>query len=273
MAELRQGSTDGAPHEILDPRDLKYCRNRVWCDWAPEHDPFRWRDRLPFARWGLAELLLIGGPLGLLTLAGVVLALVHSVWWWGAVVVTGTPWALVVWFFRDPPRRVPQEPGLWVSPADGKVVAVDRLKHDDFLGGPAVRISIFLSIFDVHVNRSPCAARAVAFRYQRGDFLNAMRPQSAQRNENLWIGLEATEPPYGRLAVRVIAGAIARRIVCVLRPGEEIGRGQKFGMIKLGSRTELLLPDREELELLVQVGSKVRAGSSPIARWHGKGLQ
>jgi phosphatidylserine decarboxylase len=273
MAELRQGSTDGAPHEILDPRDLKYCRNRVWCDWAPEHDPFRWRDRLPFARWGLAELLLIGGPLGLLTLAGMVLALVHSVWWWGAVVVTGTPWALVVWFFRDPPRRVPQEPGLWVSPADGKVVAVDRLKHDDFLGGPAIRISIFLSIFDVHVNRSPCAARAVAFRYQRGDFLNAMRPQSAQRNENLWIGLEATEPPYGRLAVRVIAGAIARRIVCVLRPGEEIGRGQKFGMIKLGSRTELLLPDREDLELLVQVGSKVRAGSSPIARWHGKGVQ
>ncbi len=271
MAELRRGSTDGAPHEILDPRDLKYCRNLVQCDWAPEDDPFRWRERVPFARWGLAELVLMGGPLALLTALGVFLALWQSAWWWLAVVGTGSPLALLVWFFRDPPRRVPQEPGLWVSPADGKVVEIARLEHDPFLGGPAVRVSIFLSIFNVHVNRAPCAARPVVFRYQRGDFLNAMRPESAQRNENLWIGLEATEPPYGRLALRVIAGAIARRIVCVLRPGEELCRGQKFGMIKLGSRTELILPDREDLELLVQVGSKVRAGSSPIARWQLKG--
>ncbi|MCS7304169.1 MAG: phosphatidylserine decarboxylase [Thermoguttaceae bacterium] len=272
MAELRRGSTEGAPHEILDPRDLKYCRNVVQCDWAPEHDPFRWRERLPFARWGLAELVFMGGPLALLTSAGVMLAIWQSGWWWLAAAGAAMPLALLVWFFRDPPRQVPQAPGLWVSPADGTVVEITRLEEDPFIGSRAVRVSIFLSIFDVHVNRSPCAARVVALRYQPGEFLNAMRPQSAQRNENLWIGLEALEAPYGRLAVRVIAGAIARRIVCVLRPGEELGRGQKFGMIKLGSRTELILPDREDLELLVEVGSKVRAGSSPIVRWQCKGI-
>lgn len=267
MAQLRQGSTEGAPHEILDPRDLKYCRNVVGCDWAPEHDPFRWRERLPFARWGLAELLLIGLPLAGVSFALGVLAIWQSGWWALAATLTTVPLALLLWFFRDPPRQIPQEPGLWVSPADGKVTEIRRVEYEPFVGGPAIQISIFLSIFDVHVNRAPCAARPLAFRYHRGDFLNAFRPESAERNENLWIGLEATEPPFGRFAIRVIAGAIARRIVCWLRPGEQVQRGQKFGMIKLGSRTELILPDRENLELLVKVGTRVRAGSSPIIRW------
>lgn len=269
MAELRRGSADGAPHEILDPRDLKYCRNRVQCEWASEHDPFAWRARLPFARWGWAELVLLGGPLAGGIVGLVLLALWHSAWWWVGVVLAGVPLGLLIWFFRDPPRRIPQELGVWVSPADGKVVEVARVENDPFLGGSAVRVSIFLSIFDVHVNRAPCACRALAFRYQPGAFLNAMRPESAQQNENLWIGLEAREPPYGRLAIRVISGAIARRIVCGLRPGEALERGEKFGMIKLGSRTELLLPEREGLEIVVQVGSKVRAGITPVAKWHG----
>ena len=135
-----------------------------------------------------------------------------------------------------------------VSPADGKVVEITRLEHDEFIGGPAVRIGIFLSIFNVHLNRAPVACRVIALRYSPGEFLNALKPESAMRNENMWIGLEEEAPPHRRMVVRQISGAIARRIVCDLRPGEVLGRGQKFGMIKLGSRTELILPDARRSE-------------------------
>ena len=142
-----QGDSAGAPHEILDPRDLKYCRNLCSCRWAAEDDPFGWRDRLPFARWGLAELLLMGGPLLALTLAVGYFA-------WYLAVLPAVGLGLVVYFFRDPPRRVPQEPGLAVSPADGTIAEITHLEHDPFVGGPAVRIGIFLSIFNVHLNRA-----------------------------------------------------------------------------------------------------------------------
>jgi phosphatidylserine decarboxylase len=264
MAQSRRGSADGAPHEILDPRDLKDCRNRVACDWGEADDPFRWRDKLPFARWGLAELQLMGWPLLALT----VLA---AYYYWYLAPLPGMLLCLVVYFFRDPPRRIPQEPGLVVSPADGKVVEVTRVDLDEFVGGPAVRIGIFLSIFSVHLNRSPACARVIALRYHPGKFLNALNPQSALDNESMWIGLEEEAPPHRRLVVRQIAGAIARRIVCVLRPGEVVARGQKVGMIKLGSRTELILPDTEDLKIEVQAGQKVKGGSSALARYDAQG--
>ena len=260
MAELRRGSADGAPHEVLDPRDLKYCRNQCQCDWDEADDPFRWRERLPFARWGLAELQLIGWPL-------LVSTVILAYYWWYLAALTAVPLVLVVWFFRDPPRRVPQEAGLMVSPADGKIVEITRLERDEFIGGPAVRIGIFLSIFNVHINRSPAAARVIRQRYSWGKFLNALNPESALQNENIWIGLEEESPPYRRLIVRPIAGAIARRIVCELRPGEVVERGAKFGMIKLGSRTELILPDTEDLKIEVRVGQRVKAGTSVLAKY------
>jgi phosphatidylserine decarboxylase len=260
MTALRRGSPEGAPHEILDPRDLKYCRNQCSCDWAAADDPFAWRDRLPFARWGLAELQLIGWPL--------LAATVAAAWFhWAVALVPAVPLCLVVWFFRDPPRRVPSQPGQIVAPADGKVVDVEHLDHDPWIGGPAVRIGIFLSIFNVHLNRAPLAGRVIRQQYNPGKFLNALSAQSARENENLWIGLETEAPPYRRAAVRVIAGAIARRIVCGLRPGERLARGEKFGMIKLGSRTELILPEEPELRLLAAVGDRVRAGTSVLARY------
>lgn len=259
MAERRQGDAIGAPHEVLDPRDLKYCRNQCTADWAPEDDPFRWRDWLPFTRWGLAELQLMGFPLLALTvLAG---------WYcWALAFLPAIPLALIVWFFRDPPRRTPQEPGLYVSPADGKIAEITKLDHDDFLGGPAVRIGIFLSIFNVHLNRAPCRARVIRLRYHPGEFLNALDPASALRNENMWIGLETADSPHRRVVVRQIAGAIARRIVCGLRSGELLEPGQKFGMIKLGSRTELIVPDEPGLRIAVQLGQKVKAGTTVLAR-------
>jgi phosphatidylserine decarboxylase len=264
MAQRRQGECRGAPHEILDPRDLKYCRNICGCSWAKADDPFRWRRSIPLAPWGAAELLLMGGPLLVLVILAAALP-----WWWGwclalppAVVL-----ALIVYFFRSPPRRVPQEPGLLVSPADGTIAEITHLQNDDFVGGPAVRVGIFLSIFNVHLNRAPLSARVIALRYSPGEFLNAVRPESALRNENMWIALEEESPPHRRLVVRQISGAIARRIVCDLRPGEVVPRGHVFGMIKLGSRTELILPVEDGLEVKVRVGQKVKAGATVVAEF------
>jgi phosphatidylserine decarboxylase len=260
MAEKMRGSTEGAPHPLLDPRDLKYCRNLCTAEWLPEDDPFRWRDRLPFACWGLAELQLMGYPLLAVTVS-------LALWRWYLAIVPGVVLTLVVWFFRDPPRRVPQEAGAVVSPADGTIAEVTRLEHYEFIGGPAVKIGIFLSIFNVHINRSPRACRVVKLKYEPGLFLNALNPDSRMLNENMWIGLEEDSPPYRRLVVRQIAGLFARRIVCNLRPGESVDRGHKFGMIKLGSRTELIVPAEGGLEVLVGVGQKVSAGSSVLARY------
>jgi len=262
MAELRRGDVEGAPHEILDPRDLKYCCNLCTAHWAEEDDPFVWREGIPFARWGLAELQLMGWPLLAVTVA---LLLLASPWKWLAV-IPGVMFALIVYFFRDPSRTIPQEADAIVSPADGTIAEITTLEHYDFFDGPAIRIGIFLSIFNVHVNRSPRQARVVAMHYKPGEFLNAMNPESAIRNEYMWIGLEEVAEPRRKLAVRAISGLIARRIVCVLKPGQTVQRGEKFGMIKLGSRTELILP-AGGVEVELKVGQKVQAGSTVMARY------
>jgi len=266
MSQRRQGDCRGAPHEILDPRDLKYCRNVCNCSWAEAENPFLWRKSIPFAPWGSAELLIMGGPLCLLTILA---AALPWRWGWCLALPPAAALGLIVYFFRNPRRRVPQGPGLLVSPADGTIAEITRLPHNEFVGGPGVRIGIFLSIFNVHLNRAPSAARVIALRYSPGEFLNALRPDSALRNENMWIAMEEDSPPHRRLVVRQISGAIARRIVCDLRPGEVVGRGQVFGMIKLGSRTELILPVENGLEVKVRMGQKVKAGVTILAEYKG----
>jgi phosphatidylserine decarboxylase len=263
MAALRSGSSEGAPHEVLDPRDLKFCRNQCACDWEPGDDPFRWRDRIPFARWGLAELFLIGGALVALT-AGLL------VWLPWAAIAPAIPAALVIWFFRSPRRSIPDVPDTLVSPADGKVVEISRLEHDAFIGGPAVRIGVFLSIFNVHVNRAPCRARVVKLDYAPGEFLNAMKPESSTRNESVCVWFEEESPPHRRFLLRQISGAIASRIVNGLRPGEVVERGAVFGMIKFGSRTELILPARR-VALRCRLGDRLRAGVSIVAQFGDEG--
>ena len=137
--------------------------------------------------------------------------------------------------------------------------------------GPAVRIGIFLSIFNVHINRAPTCVRVIELRYSPGEFLNALRPESAIRNENMWLGFEEEAAPHRKYVVRQISGAIARRIVCAVKPGDVIERGEKFGMIKLGSRTELILPLEDGLRIAVHVGDKIKAGSSVLAEYlHNK---
>lgn len=263
MAALRRGDATGAPHEILDPRDLKYCSNQCTAHWAPEDDPFQWRERLPLARWGLAELQIMGWPLAALVAA---LGALGPPWCYAAAAPLALL-ALIVYFFRDPRREAPSDPDAVVSPADGVVAEVTPLDRYDFLDGPAVRIGIFLSIFNVHINRAPRAGRVVDMHYKPGKFLNALNPESAIRNEFMWIGFEDQQRPGLRYAVRQISGLLARRIVCALRPGQAVRRGEKFGMIKLGSRTELILP-RDAVTVETAVGDAVRAGVTVLARLH-----
>ncbi len=264
MEALRRGQENRCPHPVLDPRDVKFFRNQGGYSWASEDDPFAWRDRLPVARVGLAELLLLSG--GCFTLA-VIAALVY----WPVSPIPAALGLFVISFFRNPRRVVPDAPGLIVAPADGKVVTIEELPHDDFVGGRAVLIGIFLSVFNVHINRSPVAARVIGVSYRPGKFLNALRAASARENEQLAVRLEENAVPHRRLIVRQIAGAIARRIVCWVAPGENLDRGAQFGMIKFGSRTELVLPWEHGLQVRVAVGEHVRAGSTVMAQYGSGG--
>jgi phosphatidylserine decarboxylase len=273
MAALRKGDENPCPHEVLDPRDLKFHRNQIGWHWDAKDDPFTGRDNLPFARDGLAELIVFSvfffgtaALVGWLTSAYATSAIFL---WIGRLLVTTLAiiGSLIVWFFRDPNRTIPQDVGTVVSPADGKVVAIDDIEHDEFLDGPAVRIGIFLSIFSVHINRSPIDARVIGLRYQPGKCLNALRPESARENERLDARIEGNAAPHRRMIVSQITGAIARRIVCWVKPGDELGRGDRFGMIKLGSRTELVLPREDGLEIAVNIGDMIHAGNSVMARY------
>jgi phosphatidylserine decarboxylase len=260
MQKVRRGEASGCPHEVFDPRDVKFYCNQGGYYWEKEHDPFDWRDRLPLARVGLAEIFILGGIFLALTV-------VLAVLFWPLAPIPAVLGLGVLWFYRNPRRDPPAGEGLVVAPADGKVVAIDEIEHDDFIGGPAVLIGIFLSIFNVHINRSPAAARVIGLGYRRGKYLNAMRPESARENEQVAMRLEEDTPPYRRMIVRQIAGAVARRIVCWVRPGDQLGRGSQFGMIKLGSRTEVVIPREPGLEIAVKVGQKVKAGVSVLARF------
>lgn len=259
-ARLR-GRPESCPVEVIDARDLKFFQNVAECWFEPPDSRFDARDRIPLARWGLAEAVLFAG--------GGALAALLCVWPLGSPFLAPAPAALaafVLYFFRDPRRAVPDEPGLVVSPADGKIVEIADVDDPEFLGEPAVKIGIFLSVFNVHVNRAATDARVVRLRYQPGKFLNALRPSSAEENERMDVYLVEPDPPHRRYVVRQIAGAIARRIVCTLRPGQEVARGERFGMIKFGSRTEILLPSAG-FEVAVQIGQKVLGGRTVLGRY------
>jgi phosphatidylserine decarboxylase len=270
MRGLRQGHCPDCPHDVLDPRDLKVWRNVCGYWFRPEDDPFRWRGRLGLARAGLAEVVLFTLlAAALVALIAVPAVLVHAAFWLLAV-VPALLWLEVLWFFRDPERTVPADPHALVSPADGTVTYVGEVDDPDFPGGRALRVSIFLSIFNVHVNRIPRDGRVTAVRYFPGAFLDARNPESAVRNEQLWIDLE--EPGSTRpVRVKQISGAVARRIVCWLKPGEEVRRGERLGMIKLGSRTDVLVAAGEPVEVKVRVGDKVKGGATALLRFSAPG--
>jgi phosphatidylserine decarboxylase len=162
-----------------------------------------------------------------------------------------------LWFFRDPERAIPDEPGAVVSPGDGKVTDVSTLTVS---GENKLRISIFLSVFDVHVNRSPITGVVRHVRYQRGKFLNAMNQASAELNEQNIVSVEGD----GQLVVfKQIAGLLARRIVFTQKVGDRLERGQRVGLIKFGSRVDVLLDAAATMQ--VKVGDRVRGGASVLA--------
>jgi phosphatidylserine decarboxylase len=265
MAELRQGACPSCSHDIIDARDLKFCRNVCGYSFRDEDDRFRWRGRLRLARAGFAEILCFSALYLLAAAACVALAAAVHAAFWVLVGILAVLWFQTVYFFRDPERVIPTDPTAMLSPADGTVTHVDEVEEAGFPGGRAFRISIFLSVFNVHVNRMPRTSRVMNVRYFPGCFLDARHPECGVRNEQLWIDLEegGTRRP---LRVKQISGAIARRIVCWLKPGETMRAGERFGMIKFGSRTDLLLPVGDAKEVLVKVGDKVKGGATILLR-------
>jgi phosphatidylserine decarboxylase len=164
-------------------------------------------------------------------------------------------------FFRDPDRAPPTDPNAIVAAADGKVMDIIEVDENEVLKTKTRRVGIFLSIFDVHTNRAPIDGRVIYREHRQGIYLDARRPESSQRNESM---IWAFENPRMIIVVRQITGAIARRIVAWAQVGDELKKGDRFGMIRFGSRTELYLP--LNAELLVKVGDHVFGGSTIVAR-------
>jgi phosphatidylserine decarboxylase len=168
-----------------------------------------------------------------------------------------------LYFFRDPTPRVPEQKAIAVSPAHGKVDIIDEVTEPLFMGGPCRRVSIFLSVFDVHVQNAPVSGKVVYYQYNVGEFLNALRTESAEKNENLLFGIAAGDPPGQKIGVRLIAGVIARRIVPFANEGDDLVRGARISLIQFGSRTDLYLP--LSAKILVKLGDKVRGGETVMA--------
>ncbi len=216
---------------------------------------------MTFARWGIPTLLTVSVVLG------------WGVWLlpMGAPRATGMAVAALLWlftlaFFRNPARRPLGNERCLVAPADGVVADIGEVDEGEFIGGRALRIGIFLSVFDVHVNRSPVAGTIAYARYKPGRFLDARHPDVSHENEANTLGLVADPAvaPGLRLLVRQLSGLIARRIICTHGVGDALLRGELFGMIKFGSRTELWLPVTCPHRVLVVLGQRVRCGETVL---------
>jgi phosphatidylserine decarboxylase len=266
MAAQRLGNCPNCPHDIIDSRDLKFVRNVCGYYFRQEDDPFHWREGLGFARAGLCELVLFSASCFLIVLGSLVAVNFVSSFFWILVVLGSASWAFVLWFFRDPERIIPTDRHALLSPADGTVTHVEEVNDPDFPGGRAWRISIFLSIFSVHINRIPRAGRVLDLRYFPGKFADARNQDCHVDNEQFWTDFEDAATGC-MIRVKQIAGVAARRIVCWLRPGEDVRAGDRFGMIKFGSRTDLLLPADLGKNVLVKVGDPVHGGSTVLLRF------
>jgi phosphatidylserine decarboxylase len=219
--------------------------------------------RIPITKYGLPQVLVYPAVTLVLMLLlfvfipiGIALAAVE------AVLLAVFVWMLM--FFRDPGRKIPLDEKTLLSPADGTITDIAETEIPE-LGGKALRIGMFLSIFNVHLNRTPCSVRVESVQYKKGRFKNAMSPESGRINESNGVVMTRLAEPKDRLLVRQVSGAIARRIVCKAEPGREYAQGQAFGMIKFGSRTELYIPLQEgKYDIAVKIGDKVRAGLTPL---------
>jgi phosphatidylserine decarboxylase len=222
-----------------------------------DHRAFRAAVKIIF--WSLILLLAV--------LAGGVVAryLAYAIQWMaGALIALWVLFAaFTFYFFRDPNPDVPNIPNAVVAPAHGKVDLIDETTEMEFVGGPCRRISIFLSVFDVHVQRAPVSGRVAYLRHTPGKFLSATSCDCALHNENTLIGIEPAAYPGTKIAVRQIAGLIARRILTWVEPGAKVPRGERIGLIQYGSRVEIFLP--MNVKIHARLGDRVRGGETVIA--------
>lgn len=202
--------------------------------------------------------------IGSVVLATVAVGLGYA-WWPLAILVV----PVLVWlfaFFRDPERALPTAVNSFVSPADGVVSDITEIPNDPLLGGPALRIGIFLSVFNVHINRAPCRGRVIKVIYRKGKFINAMKHnQASEENESNTVVLADVESGEPIVVVKQIVGLIARRIIFTPGEGDVLERGQRIGMIKFGSRTELYISAKLKPRATVQIGQSVRGAGDVIA--------
>ena len=231
---------------------------------------------IPITRYGLPQVLIFPALITAL-MAALFIVLPQGI---GLVAAEAALFIVLVWmlmFFRDPPRKIPLDERVLLSPADGTVTDISEVDSPGLEpsaeaentgsppAGKALRIGLFLSIFSVHINRMPCSVRVESVRYKKGLFKNAMSGESGRVNESNEVLMSRLVAPADRLLVRQVSGAIARRIVCEAKPEQEYAQGAAFGMIKFGSRTELYLPLHDgKYDIAVKIGDKVNAGLSPL---------
>jgi phosphatidylserine decarboxylase len=224
------------------------------------------RAALRLILWTLAVVLVVvfAGPM--LSLAGALVKFLGRVLDFLAVVLAAV-WVLFAlftfYFFRDPDAKTPTGPGLVVCPGHGKIDAVEQLPQSQFPGGPCHRISMFLSVIDIHVQNAPVSGRIISVTHTEGKFLNAMQADSALYNENVLIGFDSSETAGEKIGVRLIAGVLARRIVPFVNAGEAVQRGERISLIQFGSRCDLYLP--LDYKIKVKVGDRVVGGETVMA--------
>lgn len=194
-------------------------------------------------------------------------SVVAAVIFWPVVILPAAVWVYVLCFFRDPQRR-PDEDNAFISPADGKVVDITPVDAKSPLGTEGVRIGIFMSIFNVHVNRSPCAGSVAKIEHNSGGYADARKPEAAERNESATVRLSVRSDDglAFPVVIRQIAGLIARRIVTDISVGQSLSAAERIGMIKFGSRVETMIPHGMIGEIAVKVGQTVRAGKTVLVR-------
>ncbi|KKO20337.1 MAG: phosphatidylserine decarboxylase family protein [Candidatus Brocadia sp.] len=214
--------------------------------------------RIPLTKYGRRELVLFGVP----CVAGLVLSLIFLPW------IAPLPvfvLAFLLNFFRDPDRDAPHGDGLIIAPADGTVSHIVPVFEDNYLHCNTTKVSIFMSVLNVHVNRMPAHGCVEYIKHTDGKFLDARDDECFRSNESNLMGLSLRENDI-RIAVKQIAGRIARRIVCACKVGDVLRQGQRFGMIKFGSRVEVFVPDAVPFEVMVKVGDKVTAGKTVLGK-------
>lgn len=251
------GACADCPHDLVDGRDLLWVQNVCGRRLPSEHAVAPFRDRFGLVRLGRPELVAAA------TTSATLLA---AAWWWVpwlAPLAMG-PLAFALWFFRDPERVPPHDGDLLLAPADGIVDDLREEPAGPFFPGPSLRIGIYLSLFDVHVQRAPCNAVVARCEHRPGRRVPTVRVGVTDANEQLLTWFRRDDGLA--LGVRQVAGPLARRVCSVLGVGDSVAAGQRFGLIKFGSRCELWVPLAAGSERLLAIGQRVRAGETPLLR-------